>query len=208
MARTTRILSLFTTLTMFSLTACGPSTQEEEPPKDPTSMMEACGGEGQEACETESQWPTWQLEDVQPDSEKFGETYGLEAFDGQVVFVAYLVGWCPYCRAQTEKLEELSAELEQAGVEVQFVTVHGVSANNPEDQQELTSRCSFPVLQDTEAVGAWASGMGGKDDFFIYKPDGSLAAYLPPSSGTNLNKQEDYDAVKMKLEEIASDAAQ
>lgn len=207
MARMTKTLSLIITTTMLWLTACGSNT-EEEPSKDPTSMMEACGGKDQAACETTSQWPTWRLEDVQPDSAKFGETYGLDAFDGQVVFVAYLVGWCPYCRAQTEKLEELSEELAQAGLDIQFVTVHGVSANNAEDQQELTSRCSFPVLQDTEATGAWASGMGGKDDFFIYNSDGSLAAYLPPSSGTNLNKQEEYDAVKSKLEEIASGATQ
>lgn len=169
--------------------ACGPETQDATDPR--------CGQQDLPACE--AGWPTWQLEDVQPDSERFGQTYGLDVFDGKVVFVAYLVGWCPYCQAQTTKLEQMREELAAEGVEVAFVTVHGASANNAEDQEALTSRCSFPILQDTDDAGVWSTSGGGKDDFFIYGPDGTQLAYLQPSDGTNLNDADQYASLKARL---------
>ena len=177
--------------------ACGPEAEAvEEPPK--------CGQPEGAACDEPDSWPTWALEDVQPDSPRFGQTYGLDVFEGKVVFVAYLVGWCGYCQSQTVALEKLRTELEADGVDVAFVTVNGVSADNADDQTALTSRCGFPVLQDTADVDAWTSGQGGKDDFFIYAPDGSLAEYLPPSSGTNLGDDADYAALKAKIVAVAA----
>lgn len=37
--------------------------------------------------------PTWQLQDFQPKSPRYGNTYGLEAFKGKVTVVALLSGW-------------------------------------------------------------------------------------------------------------------
>lgn len=37
--------------------------------------------------------PTWQLQDFQPKSPRYGHTYGLEAFKGKVTVVALLSGW-------------------------------------------------------------------------------------------------------------------
>ena len=186
-----RHLPLLILCSAFALSACGLAEEADVP---------NCGAETRCAAQG---WPTWQLEDIQPESPRFGETYGLDVFEGKVVFVAYLVGWCPYCQSQTTRLEELRLELEGEGVDVAFVTVHGTSANNADDQEALTSRCSFPILQDTEDVGAWAASGGGKDDFYIYGPTGDVLAYLPPSSGTNLNDADDYAALKARLVEAA-----
>ena len=192
----------FLLLTMLS--SCGPAPAEEDANE---SMSLRCGEEEQEAqARCTSEWPTWTLEDVQPESPRFGETYGLDAFDGQIVLVANLVGWCPYCQAQTEKLAQMHGELEAAGHDIAFVVVHGASANNAEDQLALTSRCSFPILQDTEEANVWGQGQGGKDDFFIYSRRGELLDYLPPSSGTNLNKPEEYEALSARLVEVSEDA--
>ncbi|MEE9385325.1 MAG: hypothetical protein V3V08_18115 [Nannocystaceae bacterium] len=38
-------------------------------------------------------WPQWSLLDVQPRSCGVGQTYGLDAFKGDVTFVALLAGW-------------------------------------------------------------------------------------------------------------------
>lgn len=189
----TKSIHLIILCTALALSACGPA--EDAGPQ-------TCGA-GTTRCAAPDGWPTWQLEDIQPDSPRFGQTYGLDVFEGRVVFVAYLVGWCPYCQSQTSKLEELRLELEGEGVDVAFVTVHGTSANNADDQEALTSRCSFPILQDTEDVGAWDASGGGKDDFTIYGPTGEVLAYLPPSSGTNLGDADDYAALKARLVEAA-----
>lgn len=37
--------------------------------------------------------PDWQLEDFQPQSDGFGTTYGLEAFEDKVTVVALLASW-------------------------------------------------------------------------------------------------------------------
>jgi hypothetical protein len=37
--------------------------------------------------------PTWALEDVQPESPRAGQTYGLDAFAGKTVVVALLEGF-------------------------------------------------------------------------------------------------------------------
>ena len=82
-----------------------------------------------------------------------------------------------------------------------MVIVHGASANNPKDQQALTSRCAAPVLQDTNDAAVWEASRGGKDDFFIYAPDGALLHYLPPASGTDLSDPADYATLKARLVE-------
>ena len=38
-------------------------------------------------------YPTWQLEDIQPQSAAFGDVYGLEAFAGKPLVVTLLLGF-------------------------------------------------------------------------------------------------------------------
>ena len=37
--------------------------------------------------------PTWELQDFQPASPMFGQSYGLEAFEGKVTLMVLLAGW-------------------------------------------------------------------------------------------------------------------
>jgi len=37
--------------------------------------------------------PTWRLEDIQPGSPRFGQTYGLDTFSGKVVVVTLVQGY-------------------------------------------------------------------------------------------------------------------
>ena len=54
-------------------------------------------------------------------------------------------------------------------------------------QDDLTEQCSFPLLQDTEEAQAWQALAGGKDDFYVYRSDGTLAIHLPAKGATNSN---------------------
>lgn len=166
-----------------------------------TETQERCGA-GAVKC-TPKLAPVWSLEDVQPQSARVGERYGLKAFEGKVVVVAFLVGWCPYCRAQAQQLETMRQEL---GADVEIVILHGASADNDEDRAALlyldpaaepkTARCTMPVFQDTEATDAWSQHQGGKDDFFVYTAKGELWAYLPRDAGTDLNTPAGQKTIK------------
>lgn len=37
--------------------------------------------------------PTWRLEDIQPQSSRFGQTYGLDTFSAKVVVVTLVEGY-------------------------------------------------------------------------------------------------------------------
>jgi hypothetical protein len=74
-------------------------------------------------------------------------------------------------------------------------------AGRQESQDELVSRCAFPLWQDVEEVQA-AGLLGlGKDDMAIYDSQGELARYLPFGGSvlTNLGWTEGYDNVKNAL---------
>lgn len=145
--------------------------------------------------------PVWALEDFQPRSCGYEQTYGMSTFEGQVTVVALLAGWCGFCQAQAEKMEQLRIELGAEGVDVMMVAVNGTDANTPDYQANLTDRCSFPLFQDTEAADAWGLHGGTKDDIYVYNSDGSLAVALPYGEGveTNLSSEEGYANLRQAI---------
>lgn len=75
----------------------------------------------------------------------------------------------------------------------------GINASNAvAEGVQLVARCSFPLLQDIDTVDAWGLHGGHKDDFLIYRADGTLADYLPTGGerSTNLSTPEGYANVK------------
>jgi len=120
--------------------------------------------------------PVYELWDFQPASARFEETYGLDALRGEVTVVALLASWCSFCQSQAEELERMRAELADSGVVVNVVAVNMIDAE--ETQTNLSDRCTFPLLQDVEAVGAWDLHDGRKDDIAIYDPDGVLVEFI------------------------------
>ena len=89
-------------------------------------------------------------------------------------------------------------ELLDEGYEVNFVAIN--KADAVDDQAELTSRCSFPLLQDLDDIDAWGVHHEGvKDDIYIYRADGTLADFLPtedPDRSTDLSTDEGYANLK------------
>jgi thiol-disulfide isomerase/thioredoxin len=148
--------------------------------------------------------PIYYLDDFQPLSCGYGATYGLDAFVGKPTLVVLLAAWCPFCRAQLEKLEELRVELAFGGYAINFVVVN--KADAAKDQVEFTNRCSFPLLQDIVEVDAWGLHQGVKDDFFLYDGAGNLIGFYQPTGepALNLTKEEGMQALRTILIDAAS----
>ena len=146
-----------------------------------------------------SPWPEWELTDFQPKSLRFNETYGQNHFRGRVTLVALLATWCPYCQVQLEKMEELKKELEANRVKVNFVAVN--IASGASQQDEFTSRSSFPLFQDTDLEDAFGLHQGNKDDYYIYNERGELSDFFPFGGDreSDLTSTEGYANIKQAI---------
>jgi thiol-disulfide isomerase/thioredoxin len=147
---------VFITATSLSLVGCG---SDEPLPNEPGAPA-----------------PGWALEDFQPLSERFRETYGLEAFRGSVVLVALYAGWCNTCQGAAYQLNDLVKQWQDEGLNLKAIALN--AANALYDQQALIDRWEHPLFQDTERVDAFGQHGGTKDDMFVYTPDGVLSAFL------------------------------
>jgi len=163
----------------------------------------------------------WALEDIQPVSPRFGQTYGLSAFGSRVIVMGLHAGWCGYCRSQVAQMERMSNELRAEGLDVQFISVNATSALSERDQRGLlyqldelgeimldedgnpVRRITFPLFQDTRLVNQWDMHRGRKDDFFIYDRDGILTHFLAARGPmtTNLSTDTGYNNLLMAVRE-------
>lgn len=145
--------------------------------------------------------PAYVLEDVQPQSARFGETYGLDAFRGEVTVVAILASWCSFCQSQIQEFEGMSVDLALSGYTVNFVAINQTGAEST--LQNFLDRCSFPILQDVAEVDAWGLHTARKDDIFIYAADGSLAEFIRvsglPSDIRTLASEAGYDWMRGRI---------
>ena len=144
-------------------------------------------------------WPDWELTDFQPKSSKFNETYGLNHFRGRVTFVALLATWCSYCKIQIEEMEEMRKEFAANRIEVNFIAVN--ISTGASEQGEFTSRCSFPLFQDTDLENVFGLHQGGKDDYYIYNERGELTDFFPfrGERESDLASPEGYANIKQAI---------
>ena len=117
--------------------------------------------------------PTWQREDVQPQSARFGQTYGLEQFRGRAVVVTLLEGHCPFCRSNSLVAQELQDELTAEGLDAQIIVLGDAYAS------EFASRVKLPIFKDADG-SAWDAMRpnASKHDTFVFGPDGKRTYFL------------------------------
>ena len=99
-------------------------------------------------------------------------------------------------------MEQMRLELAADGIDVHFVALNMLSADNDDDRKKLTDRCSFTVWQDLETINA--SGYhhrGTKDDIYVYDADGKLADYFSifAERESNLSTDEGYANLKQAV---------
>ena len=90
----------------------------------------------------------------------------------------------------------MQGELAEAGYEVAFVAVNRTDALG--NQQDLAVMCSYPLLQDSDALGIFGLMDAAKDDIYVYGADGKLVIHLPINGKVNINMsyREGYENVK------------
>lgn len=169
-----------------------------DPPPYP-EVIEDCGV----SCEG-APTPVWSLNDFQPQSCGFEQSYGLNAFQGRVTLFATFNAGCGFCQAQAEGLEQMRLELEFAGHAVWFVALN--SASNLGSAERLIERCGFPLMQDTEELNVWELQNGGVSDFYIYDVDGRLVRHYDQTDeraergrSLTLSNEDDYNELKQAI---------
>jgi hypothetical protein len=176
----------------------------------PISAVDLC--ENPPACDLTSQFcpcaqvPSFNLEQVNPQAERAGETFGLDAYAGKVLLGSFYKSNCSLCEQQLGYLEVMQRQLTDAGYAVQMfvviqapleghmeqhiadrvtlwerrpATVCEPPASSPYCDENREIAVNIPMFQDTLGAKVWEDGFSSrKDDFFVYRPDGKLFRFF------------------------------
>lgn len=126
-------------------------------------------GGGGTAGGTQFVYPSWQREDIQPQSPRRGEVYGLEAFRGRTLVVVLLEGFCTFCRSNVVVAEQLQTTLRAEGRDVEVVVLSDANA------ADFSSRTRLRLFRDGEAGRpAWREmrPSPSKHDTFVFNAAG------------------------------------
>jgi len=129
--------------------------------------------------------PAFALEDFQPVSTRFGESYGIEAFKGSVLLMPLFAAWCPDCVGCAVLLDGLYQGWLDDGLNVRVMSINSIDGRS--SRQKLIDACSFPLLQDTGDAKVWDDLLGSKDDHYIYTADGILSRYYDYNAGQRVD---------------------
>ena len=140
-----------------------------------------CGDGDRTLNEPGAPAPSFSLEDFQPQSARFGESYGTEEFKGSVLLLPLFAGWCPHCVGFAVLLDGLYQEWRSDGLNVRVMSINSIDARS--SRQRLIDACSFPLLQDTNEAKAWDKLLGSKDDQYIYTAESVLHRYYDYNAG-------------------------
>jgi peroxiredoxin len=141
-----------------------------------TLVSVGCGDGDRTLNEPGASAPSFALEDFQPQSARFGESYGLEEFRGSVLLVALYAGWCTTCVGCATIMNDVYKQWQVEGLNVR---VCGINPSNAKPHQRmLVNVCDFPLLQDTDEIGAWDKLLGTKDDHYVYDEAGVLRRFV------------------------------
>lgn len=144
-----------TTVLLTALFAAGCSTEPADRPRDLAGITVTT--------------PDWQLQDIQPESARFEETYGLTEFRGRVLVVTLVEGYCSVCRGLTKEIDKLAAAMTAEGYDVQFALLGDSNAS------DFVNRSVLPLFRDPSAERAAWTAMEvapAKQDTFVYDRSG------------------------------------
>jgi hypothetical protein len=132
--------------------------------------------------------PSWKAQDIQPKSPGYKKTYGLEAFACKRIAIVLVQGQCGSCRAQVEIMEKIRVQLEAKGKnDFVMIAANRTGYTSASLQQDITSRCSFPVFQDTSSAQIWTKHGGKKNDAWVYDKDGQQLLFFNGSAAPAVN---------------------
>jgi hypothetical protein len=130
-------------------------------------------------------YPTWEREDVQPQSRRFGQVYGLEAYRGRAVVVVLLEGFCTFCQGNVVIAEQLQTQLKAERRDIDVVVLGDANAD------EFVRRTALPLFRDgTPGRQAWQAMRSGasKHDTFVFAPNGERTFFWAGSYTGDANR--------------------
>ena len=140
--------------------------------------------------------PTWQLKDIQPKSERFGDVYGLDHFKGEVLVALLIEGFWTICAGQVDSADSLVEELETAGLKANIVLLSDSRADYFVDETST----SLPIFQDDgQGKPAWdqMEEDARKHDTFVYSKEGERLLFRDASDSSLENWKSDiYNVIK------------
>lgn len=140
--------------------------------------------------------PKWSLQDVNPGSPGYKNTYGLDAFKGKKIVVALVSDWCNSCRAQSQLMQKLQDQAIASGhSDVQMVLI---ADKQKSDMTQLTKLIKdIPLFSDTAAVDAWSKMNAAhagtlkasqiRNSGYGYAKNGKEIMYFAPNGTGSLN---------------------
>jgi thiol-disulfide isomerase/thioredoxin len=163
------------------------------------------GNETVQCVKTFHDFPQWQLKDVNPGSEGYDTTYGLDAFKGKKVVVALVSDWCGSCRAQTELMQKMQNEANSSGHgDTVMVVINDKQSSNIKDLTNVAK--SIPIFQDVGGVDAWTmmneshkgkfSGSAIRNSGYGFAKNGAAIMYFAPDGTGSLNLTDYRTAVQ------------
>lgn len=150
-----------------------------------TLVSFGCGDGDRTLNEPGASAPSFALEDFQPQSARFGESYGTEEFKGSVLLLPLFAAWCPDCVGCAVLLDKLYQEWLDDGLNVRIMSINSIDGRS--SRQKLINACSFPLLQDTKEAKVWDTLLGSKDDHYIYTAEGVLDRYYDYDAGQRVD---------------------
>ncbi len=148
-------------------------------------LASACGDGDPAPNEPGAKAPGFALEDFQPKSARFGETYGVEEFRGSVLLMPLFAAWCPDCVGCAVLLEKLNQDWQAEGLNVRIMSIN--SADGRSSRRSLIDACTFPLLQDTVEAKVWDRLLGARDDHYIYTAEGVLDRFYDYAAGQRVD---------------------
>lgn len=144
-----------------------PQAKTETPAASSSSSADPAGSAGPGAAATTFALPSWMRQDVQPKSERHGQTYGLDVLRGKAIVVVLLEGYCPYCQSNSKLAQELDDELKAEGYDAQIVVLADGYGS------EFTSKIALPIFNDPDK-SAWKEMRPNayKHDTYVFAPNG------------------------------------
>ena len=161
----------------FALAACGAETQRAQ---SGGGLPEVDAGAHDGGPTTQYAFPSWERQDMQPQSPRANETYGLETFRGHTLVVVLLEGYCPYCQSNAKVAEQLQSALTAEKRDVEIVVLTDFAAD------QFVGKIGLRIFHDNLAGRpAWQSMRAGaaKHDTFVFGPNG-LRTYFWEGSYT------------------------
>jgi peroxiredoxin len=101
-----------------------------------------------------------------------GQTYNLQQFRGQVIYVDFWASWCTSCLVSFPFMNQLNADLKENGLQVIAINMDETSSNAEEFLRDHTAK--FNIATDTNEQCAKAFALKAMPSSYLVDRNGMI----------------------------------